>query len=107
MRTVSAALSTVPSLTINCSTYVPAASATNVGLTADGFESSAPLPDGLDTIDHVNVSAFPSASLERDPSRRTVVASATVWSGPAFAVGGRFGVTPPQLFATWPSLYCS
>ena len=58
IRTVSGALSTVPSLTISCSSYVPGWSATNVGVTAAESSSAATLSGAFETKDHLNVSAF-------------------------------------------------
>ena len=82
----------MPSLTISCMTKSPATSAVKVGITAAGFESVAVLPVGRLTNDHANVSGLPSTSVELEPFRVTRLEIATVWSGPALAVGGEFPV---------------
>src|SRR4030095_9078731 len=46
ITTVSGALSSCPSLTMSCTTYIPGRSTTNVGFTTVGSESSAVLPAG-------------------------------------------------------------
>ena len=49
---VSGSLGSMPSLTINWATYVPARSATKVGLTVVAPDSVAVLPVGFDRSDH-------------------------------------------------------
>ena len=61
-----------------------------MGFTVVGFTSDAVLPGGDETSVHRYVMGFPSGSLDADPFSVTVEPSATVWSGPAFAVGGLF-----------------
>jgi len=76
--TVSAALSTVPSFTINCATYVPDTSTTNVGFDAAASERIAPLPSGFERIDHANVNGSAFGSLDALPSNCTVAPCVTV-----------------------------
>src|SRR5262249_4798936 len=49
-----------------------------------------------------NVSESPSGSLDALPSRKTVRWIKTVWSGPAFATGGRLTSTTVQVKAALP-----
>ena len=67
MVTLSATLSSCPSLTISCTTYTPGTSAMNDGDTLLGLFSAAALCGGVETNDHANVSASPSGSLEPLP----------------------------------------
>ena len=78
MTTVSGALSTVPSSTISSAKYVPATSASNVGLTEVGSDSIAVLPTGTVVSDQLNVNASPSTSLEPLPSNVTMSFTSTV-----------------------------
>ncbi len=55
--------------------------------------STAALPAGLEVRVHKNVSGLPSGSLDAEPFKVTLAPKATVWSGPALATGGRFGIT--------------
>ena len=52
MVTVSASLSSVPSLTTNVTTYSPATSGVNVGITESASVSAAELPSGVVVSDH-------------------------------------------------------
>ena len=76
--TVFGALSIVPSLTMSCATYTPAWSASKVGITAVGSDSTAVLPAGTDVNDHEKVSGSPSTSLDPLPSSVTVSPITTV-----------------------------
>ena len=109
--TVDGWLSTVPSFTMSCATYVPARSAVNVGFTAPTLFSDAVLPLGTELKLHLNVSGSPSTSVEPEPFSCTRVPTVTVWFGPALATGGVFAVviltvagallTVPSLTTNW------
>jgi hypothetical protein len=92
MVTVTGALSSVPSLTMSWSTYVPTWSTTNVGCAVVGFDSVAALPAGTTVKAQRKVSGSPSTSLDALPSRVTVVPTKTVCGGPALATGGELVV---------------
>ena len=49
---VSGTLSSCPSFTMSCTTYVPGRSTANVGFTIAGSDSSAVLPAGVEVNDH-------------------------------------------------------
>src|SRR5664280_1918407 len=75
--TVAGVLYANPSNTINCTTYVPATSAKNVGETAVSDESAAVLPAGRLLNDQAYVSGSPSASDEPEPSSDTLEGAGT------------------------------
>src|SRR5450759_2255463 len=74
--TVLGVLSTFPSLTTSCATYVPAMSAENEDKTAWPFCSVAPLPLGRVISVQLYVSGSPSTSDELLPFRVTVAPTA-------------------------------
>src|SRR5712691_1269206 len=51
MLTVSGSLSTVPSLTMSCTTWVPATSGTKVGFTIAALDNAVALPVGTEAND--------------------------------------------------------
>ena len=75
--TVAGVLYANPSNTINCTTYVPATSAKNVGETAVSDESAAVLPAGRLLNDQAYVSGSPSASDDPEPSSDTLEGAGT------------------------------
>src|SRR6185295_8706481 len=110
IRTDAGALSRSPSVTTSWTTYVPAWSTRKVGWIAVGSKSVAALPAGRLVNCHRKVKASPSTSLERLPSRVTVVPTAAVWSGPALATGREFWVetcTVSGALSTLPSFTTS
>ena len=66
---------------------------TSEGFTAVGFIKAAKLPVGAPVRVHRKVSGLPSGSLDAEPFNWAVDPNATVWSGPALAVGGLFTTT--------------
>src|SRR6185295_9310214 len=76
--TVSGALDSAASLTINCTMYSPGRSTVKVGVTVVAPTSAAALPDGRNTNAHENDNRFPSGSADNRPSRRTRVPTGTV-----------------------------
>ena len=48
---------------------------------------------------------LPSKSLDPAPFNVTVAPRGTVWSGPAFATGGRLGTTAVAFTANWRKLF--
>src|SRR4051794_39949241 len=106
--TVAGALSTVPSFTINCATYVPARSAVKVGFGIVVLDNVAVLPVGRVIRLHLYVSGSPSTSVDPEPFNCTRAPALTVWFGPAFATGGVFPctviVTVDGRLASLPSL---
>ena len=96
MITVSGALSTVPSLTTNWASYVPARSATKEGLAVLPPDRAAVLVAGTVVSDQLKVKVSLSASVEPLPSRVTVSPVATFWSVPALATGGMLIFTCPS-----------
>jgi hypothetical protein len=86
--TVDGALFKIPSLTINCTTYVPARSATKLGDTVLAPCRAAWLPCGRAVNDQEYVSGFLLRAYEPEPFRVTVALTATFWFAPATATGG-------------------
>jgi hypothetical protein len=85
--TIEGGLSRNPLLTISWAIYLPGKSALNTGVATLGLDKVATLPAGFMMRDHLNVMGNPCGSVP-DPLRLTVAPCATVWSGPALAVGG-------------------
>jgi hypothetical protein len=85
--TITGALSRNPLLTMSCAMYLPGTSALNTGVATLGLDKAARLFAGFIMSDHLNVSGNPWGSVP-DPLRLTIAPCATVWSGPALAVGG-------------------
>ena len=92
MVTVDGTLLANTSLTISCTTYVPATSGTKVGDELVAACSVAVLPAGRLLKVHAKVNASPSASEENVPFRLTTAATAAVWFTPALATGAVFVV---------------
>jgi hypothetical protein len=57
---------------------VPGLSIAIVGATSEGLENAVVLPEGALVIDHLNVRAWPSMSVDPEPSRTTVLPTGAV-----------------------------
>src|SRR5207248_5623172 len=73
--------------TTSCTTYLPATSATKVGLVEWASLRAALLPEGRETMDQSKLSWRPCGSLLAVPSSCTVVPMFTSAGAVAFAVG--------------------
>src|ERR1051326_7030211 len=92
MMTVLGALWRNRSFTINGATWLPGASAVNVGCTAPGSLKVAALPRGTDRSDHWYVNGWPSGSADALPSSVPSAPNGTVCAAPALATGGESSV---------------
>lgn len=107
MLALTGALLTLPSFTKSVATYVPAMSASKVGLADVDEDRLAVLPVGFDERLQLKVKGSPLASLAL-PSSVTVVPASTFCVTPAFATGatlvgdteGPDGLSPPPPHAT-------
>jgi hypothetical protein len=81
--TVSSPLLSGPSSTININVYCPARSGMKEGFTAVASISVAVLPVGALTMAQVNLSGFPSTSVEASPRKKTCWLTTALCSRPA------------------------
>src|SRR5947209_11696618 len=106
MVTVAGWLLRNPLFTMSCNTYMPGRSATKAGFAMAAFDRTAALPAGFEVNDHKKVRGLPCGSVPL-PASVTMALLATVWFGPALAVGGStllvVMVTVAAALSTFPS----